>query len=56
MTLEDIETIVILVELKTGEAHQVIAAKEDKLLYLRLLSKEGLKITKPIERVEFKEK
>ena len=58
MDLNDIELIAIIVQLKNGEAHQVLAKKGDKYLALMLLGQmgDGLKLSNEIEPMTFKEK
>lgn len=38
MDLEDIDTIVILVQLKNGNAHQVLTTKENKKIALQIIT------------------
>lgn len=56
ITYEDVNTIAIFIQLKNGNAHQVLASKENKHLALTLLAKleSGLKLTTEIEPVQFK--
>ena len=58
MDLDDIELIAIMVQLKNGEAHQVLAKKEDKYLALMLLGQMGggLKLSNEIEPMTFRKK
>jgi len=56
MDFDDIEHVAILVQLKNGEAHQVLSTPENKQIMLSLLAKmdDGLKLSKEIESVTFK--
>ena len=56
-TMNEIKTVLVLVEMNDGKVRQVLANKEIKEAYLHLLKKDGfLQVTeeiKPIE-IEFK--
>jgi hypothetical protein len=58
MEFEDIEKIVIIVQLKSGAAHQVLASKDDKETMLRVLSATNGKILlhKEMMPIVFEEK
>lgn len=55
MTIEDIEVIAIIVQLKDGNTHQVLASKENKELALRMLGQLGgnIKLSEEIEPITF---
>jgi hypothetical protein len=55
MSFDEIETIVILVQLKNGSAHQVLTSKENKEVALRMIAiqDESLKLDKEIMPVVF---
>jgi hypothetical protein len=54
MSFDEIETIVILVQLKNGSAHQVLTSKENKEVALRIaIQDESLKLDKEIMPVVF---
>ncbi len=54
MNTNQITKVVILVEIE-GKCHQVISSKENKQVFIELLanSREGLRLTQPIEPIEF---
>lgn len=56
-TIDDIETIAILVQIK-GNSHQVLTTKENKEVLLRMLSSldGGLKLDTALAPVEFVKK
>ena len=58
MNLTDISKIVILVELKNGNAHQVLTSKENKEFALQLIATADgkLSLDKELAPIEFKEK
>ena len=58
MNLTDISKIVILVELKNRNAHQVLTSKENKEFALQLIATADgkLSLDKELEPIEFKEK
>jgi hypothetical protein len=55
MSFDEIETIVILVQLKNGSAHQVLTSKENKEVALRIIAAEDgtLKLDQEIMPVVF---
>jgi hypothetical protein len=54
MSFDEIETIVILVQLKNGSAHQVLTSKENKVaLRMIAIQDESLKLDKEIMPVVF---
>lgn len=57
-TIDDIETVAVLVQFKNGDAHQVLASKEMKKVMLHMLvSEKGtLSLSEAIEPVQFKAK
>lgn len=58
MNISDIQKIVILIETPEGNAHQVLASKENKEICLQILAQAegGLRVTKEIMPIEFIEK
>ena len=58
MDIKDINKIVILIELKKGNIHQVLTSRENKEIVLRIIASadNGLKVDKELEPIEFKEK
>ena len=58
MNLTDISQIVILVELKNGNAYQVLTSKENKEIALQIIATAdgALRLDKELEPIEFKEK
>lgn len=58
MNIDDIETIFIAVQLKSGGAHQVLTTKENKEIALRLIGSAdgGLKLDKELEPLTFEYK
>ena len=55
MTMDDIEKIVVIVQLKNGSAHQVLTTKENKRIALQIinLADNGLKLDKEIMPMTF---
>jgi len=55
-SLDDIETVSVLVQFKNGDAHQVLTSKEMKHLMLRMLidpDTNTLMLSEAIEPVQF---
>lgn len=58
MEIDDIKTILICVEFKNGNAHQVLSTHEHKKLMLSILSgmDDGLKVSEEIEPFQLQSK
>lgn len=58
MDLNDIEVIVILVQLKNGNAHQVLTTKENKEIALQIIAANDgkLSLDKELAPITFKTK
>lgn len=51
---KDIEVMCMLVQIE-GKAHQVLASRAENEIALRMLCTEGLRLTKPLQPIIFKE-
>ncbi len=58
MSIDDIDLIAVIIQFKDGNAHQVLASKENKEIMLRLLahSEGSLKLDKELMPVRFEYK
>lgn len=58
ITIEDITTVLIIVQFEDGSAHQVLSTAENKMIMLRMLSLAdgGLKLDKELMPVQLKTK
>jgi len=58
MTLENVESIVVLIQLKDGSAHQVLTTKTNKIIALQMIATadNGLKVDKELKPIVFETK